>query len=350
METDINDVRIDKDFKDMSFSGYKRADVRKELLENLQKNKIENSCYWSAELVCSGLYMDLWDIILLYTSKYIHVGNPKLPIYIDMRFSGFKEILRNGYLNNELSMRNNEKIRILFSEIISILCLSLNKHSFEKLKVKKIDFDMTNFSEKLKAPNINYISDIFKDGDPKELYIALNEFSYNIDVKNSLQSCWWIEWIIEFECICRKKKEKCEASYRTFMDIENKYQNDIIWIIWEVLLIKVQSCKTCTKILNSLLNLYCIKYTPTVKKKRIYLMYNAVSICCENIDLKIDIFKNKNLIENVCNKTNIVYKEIKKLEKTPNTDYLFNTGKSNVEKTIERLNKMNDFTNVITRK
>ncbi len=349
MESDINDVRIDKDFKDTSFSGYKRADVKKELLENLQKKKIENSCYWSAELACSGLYMDLWEIILLYMSKYIHIGNPKLPVYINMRFNGFKEILKNGYIGNELSMRNNNKIRVLFSEIIAILCLSLNKHSFEKLKVKKLDFDMTNFSEKLKAPNVNYITNIFKDGDPKELYISLNELSYNIDIKNSVQSCWWIEWIIEFEYMCKKKKEKCEASYRTFVDVENKYQNDIIWIIWDLLLSKVENCKTSTKIINSLLNLYCIRYTPSIKKKRIYLIYNAVSICSENIDLTLDIFKNKDIIENVCNKTDMIYKEIKKLEKKPNTDYLFNTGKSNVEKTIERLNKMNNMQNVILR-
>ena len=124
---------------------------------------IKAACYWAAELVCAGHYGDLWESIILFISRYIHLGNPKLPIYISMRFKIFKELVSGGYIGNELAMRNNAKVRQLFAEIISILCHSRKKHSLEAIKIQKVDeFNMTHMASRLKAPKIGYVEDIFK--------------------------------------------------------------------------------------------------------------------------------------------------------------------------------------------
>ena len=192
-QNEISDKRLIKAFKGITFSNFKKTEAKKELLNNLAAGKIEPSCYWAAEFICAGHFLDVWDIFLLFIGKNIHIGNPKLPIYIDMRIDDFKSILNNGYTDNLLKMRNNNKIRKLFAEVICVICLSKKKHSFDNIKIQKEDFNVTKLSHKLKAKNISYASKIFMKEDPKELFIAINEFYWNLlsGQKNGTEACFW---------------------------------------------------------------------------------------------------------------------------------------------------------------
>jgi len=348
-ESEINDIRLINEFKGITFSNFKKTDVKKELLNNLIKSKIEPVCYWSAELICSGNYSDLWDVILLFYSKYIHLGNPKIAIYLELRINNFKEIVNNGYVNGELRMRNNEKVRKLFCEVLCVLCDAKRRHTFDDIKLKKEDFDMSQLKERLHAPNVDYGKQIFKDEDPNELLIAVNELAYNVSQtgKNAINACYWIEWISEYENICKSKKEKCKCERRQ-MPVDSKYQMDIIWMIWDVLINEAnKKSKLIQKIINAILNLFSLRYTTGCHKKRKYLIYFVVSLLCENnsaLDEDIIRAKQKETISNVIKNINMVYAQIKQNEVSPGTDYLFrNAAAKNLEKTIEKLEAMNTF-------
>jgi hypothetical protein len=354
----INDVRVS--FRNITFSKFQKSKARLELLKNLYDEKIENACYWSAEFICAGHYLDLWDIILYYVYKYIHNGNPKLTLYLNMRYNNFITILQNGYSKELLALRNNEKIRKLFCEIICVLCFSNKKNVISDVKLDKNNsFDLTCMSEKFKAPNVSYIEEIIKEDDPKELIIPINELIFNLINKNIISVYYWYEWIIEYENICIKKKKKCVCENRSYAPPGNTH--DIIWIIWDILfyysdpaivdkkytIIDSENNNNNSlkhKIIKNLFELFIIKYNNNVKKKRKYIIYYAFALLVENTNFNVAIINKREETEAIVLKINTIYKEIKKNEESPKTDYLFNNlNKSNLEKTMEKIELLNNL-------
>lgn len=344
----INDKRRQKEFRGISFSKYKKSEVKKQLLHNLVHGKLEESCYWCAELVCAGHFLDIWEVIISCASKHIHIGNPKLPIYIEMRMDAFREIANNGYIDHEIKMRNNPKVRELFVELICILCFSRKMHSYNQIKIEKDDFNLSNLGFRLKAKNVSYAQPVFMKDDPKELFIAINELAYCVsrDNLNVHNACYWVEWILEYEKICKSKKEKCVCERRAFAPVEPKLQMDIVWILWEIVLHEsTKRSKIVQKITKSLLNLFCIKYTPGAKRKRIHLLYFGIQLLTMECNYKVPIIENKTLIENLVKRIDTIYMQIKKNEIRPDTDYLYHglEGKSNLDKTLEKLDILNNL-------
>ena len=356
--SEINDKRQIHEFRGITFSGFKKSAAKKELLNSLNDGKIEQACYWSGEFICGGHYLDVWEMILLYCGKFIHLGNPNLPRYIQLRYDNFKDIVNDGFNGKELSLRNNPKIRKLFAEIICILCLANKKHPFSSHKVKKTDFEAIEMTDKLKANNVGYAKTVFKSDDPKELYIAINELVYHLqETKNVSMSCYWVEWIFEFEALAkREKKRKFFCQTREFPLVEPKFQKDIVWIIWDIFLYLSLRKKGTPEIVKSLIGIFSIRYSPGSKKKRKFLIYFAISLFTETFNANTPIYNDmsQETIENIKVKIDLIYQQIKKNELKPETSYLFNNSicekTSNLENTIQKLNKIENMGNFIPRK
>ena len=93
--------------------------------------------------------------------------------------------------------------------------------------------------------------------------------------------------------------------------------------------------------------MFTIKYSTSVKRKRKFLIYFAISSLTEQVDFTVEIIKNKTELDTIIAKVKGVYKDVKKNEELPDMDYLY-TGieRTNLDKTIERLDKMNALMNM----
>ena len=151
-------------------------------------------------------------------------------------------------------------------------------------------------TSRLKAPDVSYAQKIFLKDDPKELYIAVNEFAYHIssESKNIISACYWVEWIIQFECLCNNRKEKCKCERRDFAPVALNSQNDVIWIIWDTILYesRKKNIDLLIKIQEALMAMFSIKYTNGCKRKRKYIIYYSIALLTENPNYKTNIINN----------------------------------------------------------
>ena len=93
------------------------------------------------------------------------------------------------------------------------------------------------------------------------------------------------------------------------------------------------------KILGAILNLFCLKFTPTSIRKRIHLIYFAVSIATEPYRRNIPMIEHKSVLDDTLAELYAVYKQVKKSEVSPQTDYLF-AGLHDPNSTEKSLQKM----------
>jgi hypothetical protein len=97
------------------------------------------------------------------------------------------------------------------------------------------------------------------------------------------------------------------------------------------------------------MSVFCIKYTTGSCKKRRYLLYFAVALLTEHVPTTVEIVSNKIMIQNVVENINETYKQIKKNEDSPNTEYLFSNldKKQTFEESVRRMELLQsvDFAN-----
>jgi len=296
----INDIRTK--FQTTTFSNYKKTHAAKELYKCLYYEKKEDALLWTVEFICSNGYIDLWNIYINYLCNHVHIHNPKLPIYLVKKFNEFKEIANK---HQDLELRNIDEIRVIFFSITIILC-DCKKDTL--LDNPKFEFTF-DINANLKAPNVSYIKLYFKPGDPKECFIALNEFTYHLkESKNKMDVLYWTDWIIEYELALLKKKIHIITIQRPFAPNTN-----IIWILWEIIF----SCNynsILEKILYSLFDLFKMKYTMATNKKKKCVIYVAIMFIINNIDYQKKLIDNNNILNDINNKILYTFEKIKKNE------------------------------------
>ena len=131
----INDNRSFNAFKKKSFSGFKKNDILNAVLKAIESKKVENACHWTTECILSGYAHILWEKLIIFSCKIIHINNPKLPSYLNGKNKIFMNQLsriNSKSKDSYIILRNSQMIRNLFFDVVSTLSISSKTKRFDK--------------------------------------------------------------------------------------------------------------------------------------------------------------------------------------------------------------------------
>ena len=130
--------------------------------------------------------------------------------------------------------------------------------------------------------------------------------------------------MIEFDGVCKARKQIVRCDNRDYVE-DRKYRGDVIWMLWDAIM---EACEAradlfIKKVMEGLLDIFRVKYTTAMAKKRRYVMYMAVELLTETVNPATEIVADKVILANVVENIDKVYRQIKKNEQRGTTDYLF---------------------------
>jgi len=304
-------------FKKLTFSGYKKRDVYMVLNKSMETKKVENTNNWITECICSLYIEELWNNLLLFAFKIININNPSLPVFLYNKNMLFYNIYNNLNLKNPFelfNLRNNQIIRNLFTSISTILTISSKTKRYDKYpKFKDVDFNFDTIQNRLKA-DINLLSnDLIHFDEPEELKVIMNEIYFHL--KNKIggyeKSLYWTLWIIEWEKRNIKANNNWKIDHRN-VNVKEKFKCDLMWIIWEVIMLEANNrSRFIKRQIKALNELYMFQFTSRKRIKRISYIIQSICYLTHIIDENIPLVSDKIILIQIQCSNNLMYKSKK---------------------------------------
>jgi hypothetical protein len=309
---DVFDNRTVVDFQKFTFSGHLRQHVYKVLDENIKLGHADYSCYWTLELLCSGLVHSMWQSLFESTAKHINRAAPNAFLYLVKMYEKFAPYEGQYTIMNMTAMRNNSDVRNLVCEVAASLAMCRKNKLMSLPKIKpEHDFLQITITENLKSPSANYAKPLVKEHDPVELYISYNELVYCMrpETRDVNKALYWVAWMLKYASQFKKQnKQDLPCTYRMNPFIDDKHCTHVIWMIWDAVKEAARTSPqsgTLAPYIDSLFKFHCLRWSPSIMKQRTCFLITAILFICESTTLDIhysvphDIVQVHGLIENI---------------------------------------------------
>lgn len=284
---EVTDPRTVIDFQKTTFCGHVRSHVTKVLLQNIQLGHADYSCYWSLELLCSGLVHTLWMSLFEGAALHVNRAQPNLFLYLANAYEKYAP-LESGYaLGDMTAIRNNIEVREMVCKASAVVALS-RKNKLPALPTIKPqhDFDPVTIQELLKAPSILYGKLVLRRDDPMAVAVSINEFVYCIrqDIRDTNRALYWVAWMYAYAREHKKQtKQALFFANRADAYVSVAHGNHVVWIFWDAVMKQAQPA--AKEYIDVLYRMYSLRWSPADAKSRQPLLTTAILLVCEGSTL-----------------------------------------------------------------
>jgi len=278
----VYDTRSVVDFQTFTFSGHARKLANKSLLQSIQLGHADYACYWTLELLCSGLVHSIWSTFFESASLYIHRSCPNIFTYLVNQYERFAEIENMFTIHTMTEIRNHDEARIIVCEVATVLAIAKKQKTITLPTIKpEHDFLPETVRENLRATSQMIGTPFLKAEDPFELKIPFNEFCFAIQTKDTLRAFYWLAWILTYAREQKKRtKQQVVVAERKSPYYSSKYSRHLIWMIWDVI-----NANTNTYV-DALFKLYCLRWEPSNSRSKQTFLLSAIMFVTEPLDVR----------------------------------------------------------------
>lgn len=346
----IQDSRPYTEFKQKTFSGYKKRDVMNSLIRSIQSKQIEASCYWLLEAVLSGYVVETWENLLYYYSQTIHKNNSKLLAILFEKHKLMKQFTDSLSKKELLELRNNQVVLHLLITVIVLFIQTKLDCQFKEPKLKSQDFQAELLPFKLNSDMSLLPDAIVNFGEPPELKMIANEIFYHCKKQSTEKVIYWMSWLLEWERLNIKNKIQWTLKPRT-ANVRDKYKQDIVWIFWDIIYSQINAKSKYKQSVDQLYFLFCDSFDKTKRKRKLVFLWNAVYLITNTKKLPLLEVDYTLLIQAQCNyhklllskKVNEVHKETPLVKSNKPSKKKKPILKVEEEKSQQKLNDFNEI-------
>jgi len=299
----IVDIRTVADFQNFTFSGHSRKLATKSLTESIQLGHADYACYWSLELLCSGLVTSLWSTLFEAASTSVHRACPNMFTYLISQYERFRTIQDTFTVPTMTDIRNRPDARSIVCETACALsgCRKQKPIVLPRIKPEH-EFDPTTIRENLRATSQHFGAGILRSEDPYELAIPVNELCFSIQNRDTLRALYWVSWINAFAKEKKKQSKQALAiAPRSGPLIPEKYSRHLAWLFWDIVHRYAGQAGFLQTYIEAIEKMYCLKWEPSVAKTHQTFLVTAIVFLTENqaLDMHEPAKRDEQEISNV---------------------------------------------------